>query len=90
MVKVGDVSTFPNVEADKEQAKKVLEEAAEVYAAWQEWNEGGMLYSDRVNIAEECADLITATCNLLAALGVQDVREALALCELKNRKRGRY
>ena len=32
---LGEVRTFPDVRADKTQALKPLEEAAEAYAAWQ-------------------------------------------------------
>lgn len=33
-VKIGEVATFPDAKADKAQALKVLEEAAEVFGAW--------------------------------------------------------
>lgn len=38
-VEVGEVRPFREVAADKAQALKPLEEAAEVYAAWQDWRE---------------------------------------------------
>ena len=34
-VEIGTVQTFPDVKPDKAQALKVLEEAAEVFGAWQ-------------------------------------------------------
>ena len=34
-VLIGSVETFPGARSDKEQALKVLEEAAEVFGAWQ-------------------------------------------------------
>lgn len=36
-VHVGSVATFESVKPDKAQALKVLEEASEAYAAWQDW-----------------------------------------------------
>lgn len=41
-------------------------------------------------IVDECCDVIMATCNLLAALGVTDLTEAMAACEERNKERGRY
>ncbi len=43
-VKLGTVQTFAKVEPDKAQALKVLEEAAEVFGEWQQWED---LYPDR-------------------------------------------
>lgn len=36
---MGSVATFDDVKLDKAQALKVLEEASEVYNAWQVWDE---------------------------------------------------
>ena len=36
IVEIGRVRAFPDVRPDKAQALKVVEEAAEVYAAWQD------------------------------------------------------
>ena len=103
-VKIGTVNTFPNVEPDKEQALKILEESAEVFGAWQEWS----YWNGRIDISEneyaaavrahdakgylceECADLVTAVSNLLAALGVTNLYEWLQVVEGKNRDRGHY
>ena len=38
----------------------------------------------------ECADVIQATLNIVAELGVEDFRPYLKACEERNRKRGRY
>lgn len=38
-VKLGTVQTFADVRPDKAQALKVLEEAAEVFGAWQQWDD---------------------------------------------------
>lgn len=91
-IKLGNVRPFPDVEQNKEQALKVLEEAAEVFGAWQVYDS-----DDRTHIGynahvllDEIADTITACCNLASALGVTDLAPYLARCEERNRKRGRY
>jgi len=94
-VTIGEVTTFANPKPDKAQALKVLEEAAEVFGAWQVYDdsfEGVGSASEewvRDDLIDECADVIQATCNLLAALGVDDMRSAMAACERRNRERGR-
>lgn len=88
MVKIGDVRPFPGIEPDKAQALKPLEEAAEVYGAWQLTH----MPEDkrRLRMIDECCDTIMAACNLLAAIGVHDLREAMGRCEGRNRRRWRY
>lgn len=89
-VRIGDVVTFANPKADKAQVIKIVEEYSEIYSAWEDYDRNGYLYSEeRAHLVDECADLITATCNLLAALGVDDMRGAMAECEERNRERGR-
>lgn len=98
-IKLGGVRAFPGVQPTKEQALKVLEEAAEVFGAWQVlwelWNavEGTSekrVHSARELLFAEIADTVTACCNLAAALGVTDLTPYLAACEERNRERGRY
>ena len=93
-VRVGSVRRFDHVTPDKAQALKPLEEAAEVFGAWQAWQENGPTMDnieaglvDR--IIDECADVIQATLNLVAALGVDDFRPWMKECERRNRERGR-
>lgn len=86
-VNVGEVAVFPNAKADKEQAKKVLEEAAEVFGAWQDMSCG---ISTESEVVEEVADLITASCNLASALGFDDLRPAMEECRRRNEERGRF
>lgn len=93
---------FPSAAADKAQALKPLEEAAEVFGAWQEmerqhasgdgdpWARAQLAGLRRTDLLDECADTIMATCNLVAALGVEDFRPYMVRCELRNRERGRY
>lgn len=88
---IGDVAAFREVAPDKAQALKPLEEAAEVYAAWQAWekageDEGAAAYCA---LMDECADVIQATCNLLSAMGVTNFRHYMERCERRNRDRGR-
>lgn len=84
---LGEVRTFPDVRADKEQALKPLEEAAEVFSAWESWTECS---GSADQILEEIADCITACCNLAAALGCDYMRPHLQEAERRNIKRGRY
>lgn len=102
-VRVGSIRRFDNVKTDKAQALKPLEEAAEVFGAWQEMererakciaygNESsgdGDAVAWREVVLDECADVIQATLNLVAALGVEDLRPYMKTCELRNRDRGR-
>lgn len=85
-VRVGSVRRFDRVAPDKAQALKSLEEAAEVFGAWQEH-----VATDtrRERILAECADVVQAALNLVAALGVEDFRPYMRACELRNRERGR-
>lgn len=92
-VKLTSVRTFPNVQPDKAQALKVLEEAAEVVEAWKDYRDCVPLGFKRGLLEmtiDEIADTITACCNLAAAHGVTDLTPYLARCEERNRKRGRY
>lgn len=104
-IKLDSVRAFPDARANKEQAVKVLEEAAEVFGAWQvresydtdticEIYTPEQCMSIRAindgNLLDELADTIQACCNLASALGVTDLTPYLARCEERNRKRGRY
>ena len=87
-VKLGTVNTFPNVKADKEQVLKIAEEEHEVFSAWEDWQ--STLDPELLpHLVDEIADTIQACANLAAALGVDDMREAMKACEQRNRERGR-
>lgn len=92
-VEIGTVQTFSGVRPDKAQALKVLEEAAEVFGAWQLWDDlEPDEKRDAFNAAclmAECADVIQATCNLLAAYGVTDFTGFMDACRRRNMERGR-
>ena len=87
-VKLGDVAAFSGISPDKSIALKPLEEAAEVFGAWQLWDLVRAPY-EKDKLLDECADVIQATCNLLAAFGVTDMTEAMSACERRNGERGR-
>lgn len=99
MVKLGDVQTFREVRPDKAQVLKVVEEAAEVYSAWDAVRDllstqlpaSECWYSQKVmgNILAECADVIQATCNLISALNIEDFTPYMDECRKRNEVRGR-
>lgn len=98
------VDTFDMGEP-KERALKPLEEAAEVFGAWQlyeEWSGVSQFGSDvetrklnmvdamnMANLADEIADCIQACCNLANTYGI-DLQDAMDRCRCRNWKRGRY
>lgn len=92
-----NLRTFREVRDDKAQALKPLEEAAEVYGAWQDCDD--MRLSPimtarreyRQNLIDECMDVVQATVNLLDAEGFtqEDVDAAIERCNERNRERGR-
>lgn len=96
-VRVGSVRRFDHVAPDKEHALKPLEEASEVHGAWQAMTSAELAHGGdcvlarlwRKRLLDECADVIQATLNLVAALGVEDFRPYLRACEERNRVRGR-
>ena len=87
-VRVGSVRRFDRVEPDKAQVMKVAEESLEVFSAWENFRDDA---SDvkRSAVLDECADVIQATLNLVAALGIDDFRPYMKACERRNRERGR-
>lgn len=102
-IKLGAVRAFPGAVPDKAQALKVLEEAAEVFGAWQNAEGSGEHYTDpeirKIStyawaecevLIDEIADTVQACCNLASALGVTNLTPYLARCEKRNRERGRY
>ena len=93
------VGTFDARCTDKEQAVKVLEEAAEAYGEWQfcricsgdtaaKCARCAKPCSYLDGLADELADVITAVCNLAERYGL-DMAAAMGRCERRNRDRGR-
>lgn len=89
-VNIGEVATFPDTRADKGQALKVLEEAAEVFGALQALNTGELSSRKRIDVLNECADVIQAVSNLVASLNVVDFAPYMDDCRERNEKRGRF
>ena len=85
------VRPFPVVSDDKAQALKPLEEAAEAFGAWQDYecSHGPTRTSYRIKVVDECADVIQAAVNLAAAMGVEDMSAAMMACYRRNHERGR-
>ena len=97
-VMIGNVETFPDVKLSKAQALKPLEEAAEVFGAFQYLSDllhtknGNGPYEtvdDGQELIDECCDTIQATANLLAAIGIKDAVKPMFQCLQRNRARGR-
>lgn len=89
-MEIGTVEVFSDLKPDKAQALKVLEEAAEVFGAWQdyaraEWT--GEFYL--VDMLDECADVIQAVCNLAAAYEIPSLTGRMRACRERNVRRGR-
>ena len=86
---------------DRESALKPLEEAAEVFGAWQREetyeppisssHKGVFAVSDTMyeDLADEIADCVQACVNLAERYGI-DLPAAIERCEKRNRDRGRY
>lgn len=101
-VALPSVRVFDEVDADKAQALKVVEEACEVFGAWQQCEQAPTVaalvpgldassYAEmcRDALVSECCDVVQAVCNLLAALGVDDLAEDMRACRRRNQARGR-
>lgn len=92
-----NLRTFREVRDDKAQALKPLEEAAEVYGAWQDCD--GMRLSPimtarreyRQHLIDECMDVVQAVVSLLDAEGFtqEDVDAAIERCNERNQEIGR-
>lgn len=96
-IRVGSVRRFDDVKPDREQSLKVLEEASEVHGDWKAMTSAELVHGGdcvltrlcRKRLLDSCADVIQATLNLVAALGVEDFRPWMDACERHNRERGR-
>ncbi len=85
----GPVTTFDEVVPDKEQALKILEEAAEVFGAWQAWESSNFVDDYFYPIIDECCDVIQAVSNLCNSLGYSDMTTFMDDCKQRNIDRGR-
>lgn len=97
-----EIQPFANARADKAGALKLLEEAAEVFGAWQAFDNALLQASgygwgpnayrnENQDFIAECADLIQAMANLLAAydFSQEEIDAALEQCRRRNEARGR-
>lgn len=94
-----NMRVFNDVSDSKGQALKPLEEAAEVFGAWQEFD--GMRHGRERNVPawrymrddliDECMDTVQAIANLLAAVGATqgEVDAAIKRMDERNGDRGR-
>lgn len=89
-VNVGEVPVFPSVRPDKAQALKIVEEAAEAFAAWQDWGSNETDDGLRALFLYELADVIQSVANMASALGFDDLRPAMGECRRRNEERGRF
>lgn len=91
-----NMRVFNNVSDSKGQALKPLEEAAEVFGAWQACYDMRFAPRDaqgafRDDLIDECMDTVQATANLLAAIGATqgEVDAAIKRMDERNENRGR-
>ncbi len=89
-----NICVFNDVSDSKGQALKPLEEAAEVFGAWQEFDSMRNVpaWRDmRDDLIDECMDTVQATVNMLAAVGATqgDVDTAIRRLNERNENRGR-
>lgn len=98
-VYIGEVRPVRFAKCDREQSEKILSEAAEVFEAVDAYAKNECYYqgthleeymsSFKRAVLDECADLITAVCGVISALGVDDFSDYMRACEQRNRERGR-
>ena len=97
MVNVGKVYVIRDGGSPKERARKLVEEAAEAFSAWERY-ERAEAQDDAIGegaarreIRQECADVITAACGLLWSIyGVSiDLELDMDACKSRNEERGR-
>lgn len=91
-----NMRVFNKVNYDKHQALKPLEEAAEVFGAWQACYNMRFASRDaqgafRRDLIDECMDTVQAVANLLAAVGATqgEVDAAIKRMDERNWDRGR-
>lgn len=91
-----NMRVFNNVSDSKGQALKPLEEAAEIFGAWQARHNMRFASRDaygalRDDLIDECVDTVQAAANLLAAVGATqgEVDAAIRRVDARNENRGR-
>lgn len=95
MVNVGKVSVIRDGGSPKERARKLVEEAAEAFSAWERFDRAAddlaAVDAAEREIMQECADVITAACGLLWSIysGDTDITFDIEQCKRRNEERGR-
>lgn len=91
-----NIRVFNKVNDDKHQALKPLEEAAEIFGAWQarynmRFVPRGARGAFRRDLIDECVDTVQAAANMLAAVGATqgEVDAAIKRMDERNGDRGR-
>lgn len=91
-----NMRVFDNVSDSKGQALKPLEEAAEIFGAWQARHNmrsasRGACGAFRRDLIDECVDTVQAAANMLAAVGATqgEVDAAIKRMDERNGDRGR-
>lgn len=91
-----NMRVFNNASDSKEQALKPLEEAAEIFGAWQACRNMRFASRDacgafRWDLIDECVDTVQAAANMLAAVGATqgEVDAAIKRMDERNVDRGR-
>lgn len=82
------IPAFDDVEPDKAQALRLLEEAAEAYGAWQLWWMKPC-EEHRQLVVDEVCDMFQEGANLLTAMGVDSIESAMIRMRERNEARGR-
>ena len=97
MVNVGKVYVIRDGGSPKERARKLVEEAAEAFSAWERFDRADADYDlaaiddAESEILEECADVRTAACGLVWGIygGDTDRAADMEQCKRRNEERGR-
>lgn len=87
-VRVGSVRRFDDLRKVAYAYSDFKRREIEIFYAWDAWALN-QTEEKRERLLDECADVIQATLNLVAALGVEDFRPYMKACERSNRERGR-
>lgn len=87
-VRVGSVRRFDDLWKVEYAYSDFKRREIEIFYTWAAWALN-QTEEKRERLLDDCADVIQATLNLVAALGVEDFRPYMKACERRNRERGR-
>lgn len=88
LIQMGAVQPFDAVPTPHDTVRKLVEEAAEVFGAWEIYDDCPERdsYND---LTAEIADVIQCVANLMAGIGIHDARSIIKACRERNVRRGR-